>query len=57
MAAFWHWMISLGPPLAVGLVALAITLTVAGYVVVLLAWRAYVVIAWRARARRRRAQA
>jgi uncharacterized protein (DUF2062 family) len=52
---FWHWILSLGPPLAVGLAALALTLAALGYVFVLLAWRAYVVLAWRARARRRRA--
>jgi uncharacterized protein len=48
-----HWMLSLGPPLAVGLVALALTLAAAGYFAVQIAWRAYVVIAWRHRARQR----
>jgi len=48
------WMLALGKPLALGLVALAATLAVAGYFAVELAWRAYVVTAWRARARRRR---
>jgi uncharacterized protein (DUF2062 family) len=48
-----HWMLSLGPPLAVGLVALALTLAAAGYFAVQVAWRAYVVIAWRHRARQR----
>lgn len=48
-----HWGISLGPPLAVGLVALALTLALLGYFAVRLGWRAYVVLAWRARARRR----
>jgi uncharacterized protein (DUF2062 family) len=51
------WMIALGKPLAVGLVALACTLALLGYVAVQLAWRAYVVAAWRARARRRKARA
>ena len=47
------WTLGLGKPLAVGLVALAATLAVAGYVMTRLGWRAYVVLAWRARARRR----
>jgi len=49
-----EWSISLGKPLAVGLVALALTLAVIGYFGVHLAWRAYVILAWRARKRRRR---
>jgi uncharacterized protein (DUF2062 family) len=48
------WSLSLGKPLAVGLVALALTLAALGYFGVHLAWRAYVVLAWRARKRRRR---
>ena len=51
------WMLALGKPLAVGLVALASTLALLGYLAVQLAWRAYVVAAWRARARRRRVRA
>jgi hypothetical protein len=47
------WMLELGKPLAVGLVALALTLAAAGYAAVQVAWRAYVVLAWRARKRRR----
>jgi uncharacterized protein (DUF2062 family) len=43
----------LGKPLAIGLVALGVTLAAAGYVVTRLGWRAYVVLAWRSRARRR----
>jgi uncharacterized protein (DUF2062 family) len=50
----WSWMVSLGKPLAVGLVALACTLALLGYVTVRLAWRGWVVVTWRARARRRR---
>jgi len=53
MQAFAHWTLSLGKPLAVGLVALALTLAAAGYFAVQIAWRAYVVIAWRRRARQR----
>lgn len=48
------WSLSLGKPLAVGLVALAFTLAAVGYFGVHLAWRAYVVLAWRARRRKRR---
>jgi uncharacterized protein (DUF2062 family) len=51
-----EWSLSLGKPLAVGLVALALTLAVIGYFGVHLAWRAYVILAWRARKRRRRAR-
>lgn len=48
-----HWTLSLGAPLAVGLPALALTLAAAGYCAVQIAWRIYVVIAWRHRARQR----
>jgi uncharacterized protein len=51
---FGVWTLSLGKPLGVGLVALALTLAAIGYLAVELGWRAYVVSAWRARARRRR---
>jgi uncharacterized protein len=57
LAALWRWTMSLGKPLAAGLVALASTLALVGYVAVRLAWRAWVVGAWRARARRRRERA
>ena len=49
--------VSLGPPLAVGLAALALTLAVLGYCAVQLGWRAYVVLAWRRRQKSRRARA
>ena len=55
MQALGAWMLGLGKPLALGLPALALTLAVLGYLVVDLAWRAWVITAWRARARRRRA--
>jgi len=55
MVALGDWAVSLGKPLAVGLVALACTLAVVGYAAVQIAWRVYVVSAWRARARRRKA--
>src|SRR6266849_2695194 len=51
--AYFDWVLSLGKPLAVGLVALAVGLAIAGYVVVQLAWRAHVILAWRRRRRRR----
>ena len=49
LRASFDWMLSLGKPLAVGLVVLALGLAIAGYVVVQLAWRAQVVVAWRRR--------
>jgi uncharacterized protein len=55
MSALWIWMLSLGKPLALGLVALGCTLALIGYVAVQIAWRIYVVSAWRSRARRRKA--
>jgi len=53
LRAILEWTLSLGKPLAVGLVVLAVGLAVAGYVVVQLAWRAQVVLAWRRRKARR----
>jgi len=47
------WSLALGKPLALGLPALALTLAVAGYVAVQVGWRLWVVLAWRARRRRR----
>ena len=55
--AMWEWMKSLGKPLGVGLVLLAVTLATLGYCAVRLAWRWHVVVAWRRRARRRDAAA
>ena len=55
LQGMWVWMLSLGKPLGVGLVALALTLAVIGYFGVDFAWRAYVVSLWRKRARRRAA--
>lgn len=57
MQAMGAWMIGLGKPLLVGLPALGLTLAVLGYLVTDLLWRAYVIAAWRARARRRRERA
>ena len=56
MQALAEWMLSLGKPLAVGLPALALTLAVLGYFTVQIGWRAYVRLAWRARATKRRAR-
>jgi uncharacterized protein len=57
MQGLFGWMLSLGKPLAVGLPALGLTLAVLGYIAVRLGWRIYIVLAWRARCRRRQAQA
>jgi len=54
LRGMWTWVLALGKPLAVGLGALAVTLAALGYFGAELAWRLYVVMAWRARARRRR---
>src|SRR2546422_10186310 len=54
LSAFWQWMLSLGKPLGIGLVALALTLAVLGYFITELAWRVYIIKAWRPRAARRR---
>jgi uncharacterized protein (DUF2062 family) len=51
----WATLVALGKPLAVGLVALGCTLALLGYLVVQIAWRLWVIGAWRARRRRRRA--
>jgi uncharacterized protein len=53
LEAFGEWMLSLGKPLGIGLVALALGLAALGYLLVQLAWRAHVVFAWRRRARLR----
>jgi hypothetical protein len=51
--ALAHWAIALGKPLAVGLVALALTLAALGYAAAQIGWRIHVVLAWRRRAARR----
>lgn len=55
LRALADWMMAMGKPLAIGLPALALTLAALGYVAVQVGWRAYVILAWRARARRRAA--
>lgn len=54
LLALMHWTLALGPPLGVGLAALALTLAAIGYFAVQVAWRVHVVLAWRARTRRRK---
>lgn len=46
------WLMTLGKPLLIGLPLLAASLAVAGYIAVRIAWRAAVIIRWRARKRR-----
>lgn len=50
--ALVHWAIALGKPLAVGLLALALTLAALGYAAVRIGWRVYVALAWRRRGAR-----
>lgn len=57
LAALLAWMAELGPPLAVGLVLLAVTLAATGWGAVRLAWRWHTVRAWRRRSRVRAAAA
>ena len=52
MRALIDWMIGLGTPLALGLVLLASALALAGYFAVRLAWRLYLIRAWRQRSQR-----
>ena len=47
--ALADWMVALGKPLALGLVALALTLALVGYVATSLAWRLHVLHSWRKR--------
>lgn len=54
-SGLWHWMLELGKPLAVGLVALAATLALVGYFAARFAWRLHVVRAWQRRATGRHA--
>jgi uncharacterized protein (DUF2062 family) len=54
--ALLAWMQAMGKPFALGLVALAVALPAGGYLLALLAWRTYVVLAWRRRSRTRAAR-
>jgi uncharacterized protein (DUF2062 family) len=49
LEAFLRWVLSMGAPLAVGLLALALILAALGYACVQIGWRAYVIRAWRKR--------
>jgi len=49
----WGWMMMLGKPFLIGLPLLAVSLSIAGYFVVRVAWRVAVIWKWRARKRRR----
>lgn len=51
--ALGDWMAHLGKPLALGLVLLAALLAATGYLLMRMAWRAYLLRAWRRRRRRR----
>jgi uncharacterized protein (DUF2062 family) len=53
MHALVDWSLALGKPLAIGLVLLGGSLAVLGWLAVQVGWRAWVVIQWRRRARRR----
>jgi uncharacterized protein (DUF2062 family) len=53
MGAVMAWMGELGKPLVVGLLMLALTLALIGWIVVRLGWRCHVVWHWRKRARDR----
>jgi hypothetical protein len=53
LRATLDWTLSLGKPLAIGLVVLAVGLAAAGYALAQLAWRTHVILAWRRRRRRR----
>lgn len=53
LRGMFEWSMTMGKPLAVGLVALALTLAVVGTVAVRLAWRAHVLIAWNRRKKAR----
>ena len=52
MRALIDWMIGLGAPLALGLVLLASGLAVAGYFLVRIVWRIYLMHAWHQRRQR-----
>ncbi len=53
IGALGDWALSLGKPLALGLVLLGGSLAVLGWIAVQIGWRAWVVVQWRRRARRR----
>lgn len=52
ISAIGSWMADLGRPLALGLIVLASSLAVAGYLLTRIAWRSYLIHHWRKRRRR-----
>lgn len=56
LPTFIQWITDMGKPFLLGLLVLALALTVIGYFAVLIGWRLYVVLAWRKRARDRNPQ-
>ncbi|MBN9421350.1 MAG: hypothetical protein BGO63_19230 [Candidatus Accumulibacter sp. 66-26] len=55
--AMIDWALGLGRPLVFGIVVLAVLLAAAGYLLVRGGWRLYLIRAWRARGKRRKAGA
>ena len=53
MPTLLHWLSSLGKPFIAGLFLLALALSVAGYLLVMVAWRAHVTLSWHKRNRSR----
>lgn len=49
LIALWHWMVSLGWPLVIGLLVLGLILAVVGYAVVWFGWSWALARAWRRR--------
>ena len=48
----WSWLVMLGKPFMIGLPLLAVSLAIAGYFAVRVAWRVAVIMRWRARRKR-----
>ena len=48
----WDWLTQLGEPFLIGLPLLAVSLSITGYAIVRVAWRAMVIWKWRARRQR-----
>ncbi len=51
MPALLHWMAAMGKPFVLGLFLLALILAVAGYFLVIAAWRVHVMLSWKKRRR------
>ncbi|MGQ0578535.1 MAG: DUF2062 domain-containing protein [Betaproteobacteria bacterium] len=52
MPTLYNWLATMGKPFFVGLFLLALILAVAGYLLVIAAWRVHVMLAWKKRRRR-----